>query len=410
MVSFVKEKSWQSRAEKTFKLLISLAAFSLLSSAVPVGLVNLFFYLAVLLAIPLAWPFRDAERPNFIEGLGLIIFGIFVVSVVSTGGGVVPKVNALMEYRVFLLLPILGIAVRSINGAPDCLLLGIVSGSIVAILGSYLIFFGFFEGSGKSLGDSIFHGFVVGTTLSITLPTSFDLSRSGKVRGGAALVSFLAILSVYVIEDGRTAYLSTAAILCAFLITKLPIKYMLLALLLVVLGIYFGFEVIDPLHSRLLDSLDSFRLLLAGNSEASSLGMRFEFYRSGLNLGLAHPLFGVGMAEIDSILAQSYADGTMLYLTDNLHSEFLTWFVGLGIAGPGLLLLFFGSLLVFGLKCAKDVSSQSRLYGEAMILFATLLFVHSLFNSSFKDFGEKHVAILVIALFSVARSPNKSES
>lgn len=410
MVSFVKGKSWPFIAENTFKLLVSLAAFSLLSSAVPVGLVNVFFYLAVLLAIPLAWNARDLTRLNFVEGVALIIFAMLIVSVVFTGAGIIVNFGALMEYRIFLLLPILGAAVRSINGASDFLLFGILAGGIVAILSSYLISFGLFGGAGKSLGDSIFHGFVVGTTLSITLPTSFDLSRSGKVKGGAALVSFLAILSVYLIEDGRTAYLSTALILCAFAIKRLQIKYMLIALLLVALGIYCGFEFIDPLRSRLMDSLDSVRLSLAGNSEASSLGMRFEFYRSGLNLGWAHLPFGVGMSEIESLLARSYADGTILYLTDNLHSEFLTWFVGLGVAGPGLLLLFFGSLLVFGVKCAKGVSSQSRLYGEAMILFATLLFVHSLFNSSFKDFGEKHVAILVIALFSVARSPNKSET
>jgi O-antigen ligase len=90
-------------------------------------------------------------------------------------------------------------------------------------------------------------------------------------------------------------------------------------------------------------------------------------------------------------------------LTDNVHSEFMNMLVVGGIPGLTLYVAFIGSILFAGLA----VRPRSRALGDAVIGVCIILFVSGMFNSTIKDYGEKHALMIILSILGAQLLGNK---
>ena len=125
----------------------------------------------------------------------------------------------------------------------------------------------------------------------------------------------------------------------------------------------------------------------------TSAGTRMEFYSKALQFGLENPLFGVGVGDVENLLANKYRIGEIAILTDNVHSEYMNMLL---IGGFPLLILYCVyviSIFWYGYRLA----SVAKSLGWMFMGVSLWLGISSIFNSSIKDFGDKQLVILVLS-------------
>ena len=124
---------------------------------------------------------------------------------------------------------------------------------------------------------------------------------------------------------------------------------------------------------------------------SSSVGMRLEYYSSALEIISENPVFGVGVASIAEVLERRYKERKMELYTDNIHSEFLNISVAAGVLGLALFPRFLFAIAYDGNRARRAGDSG---LGDCLIGLAFIFLVSAMFNSTIKDFGEKHILIV----------------
>lgn len=126
----------------------------------------------------------------------------------------------------------------------------------------------------------------------------------------------------------------------------------------------------------------------------SSVGERLEFYRGAINIGMDHPLKGVGVGDVTKTLKSRAEAGEIRIFTDNVHNEFLNMLMAGGLPA---LLLFAGFVLSIAYS-GFVVRPHSSWLGDAFIGLGVIVLVSAFFNSTIKDYGEKHALIIMLSI------------
>jgi len=138
----------------------------------------------------------------------------------------------------------------------------------------------------------------------------------------------------------------------------------------------------------------------------SSVGYRLEFYRNAINIGLDYPLSGVGVGDVKRTLQSRAETGEIRLLTDNVHSEFMNMLI---VGGIPALLLFSGFIVAIAYS-GFVMRRQSRWLGDALIGMGVVIFVSALFNSTIKDYGEKHALMIMLSLLAARRVTDRPKN
>lgn len=99
---------------------------------------------------------------------------------------------------------------------------------------------------------------------------------------------------------------------------------------------------IDKRLDKIFFELDNYRN--GGSPNGHSVFQRLEFWKTGSHIWKEHPWFGVGTGDLKSAFKERYMiDQTGLSEKNRLraHNQYLTYFVGLGVFGGILFVVFF---------------------------------------------------------------------
>ena len=112
----------------------------------------------------------------------------------------------------------------------------------------------------------------------------------------------------------------------------------------------------------------------------------------------------MGVGDVTKTLQLRAEAGKIRVLTDNVHSEFLNMLMAGGVPAFLLFVGFVVSLAYSG--CA--IRPRSRSLGDALIGLGVILFVSALFNSTIKDYGEKHALIIMLSILGAYSLANRT--
>lgn len=393
-----------------FYINLYLSLFLILSSILPTGFKSTFFYLSLLSALVIFFYFILKNNTYRIfdmnyEKIGLVLFFWIVLSSLFSSATLSDALSATFEYRVFLVCPLFACIIGATEFDPKAFPQTVVVGASTALFASLLGAIGLidFAGESRSLGNSIFHGF----SMSVLISVALFLARksNGLASLGWLFLAALVVFSVFGIEVGRTAYLQIIGCLVLFIITDPKsvktwrIMFFLGGCLICSFVFSSDFEVV--LNRTLSGAID---IKPPSESADRSSALRLDWWFYSVTVIKDNWVTGIGLSEIPLYLNSAHTSGLINFPTDNLHSEFLTIFLGTGIFGFLMLLLYFVVMFFEGFQL---YSRNQSLASYFLMVLPTIFIIGCFFNSSLKDFGEKHlmICILSVATGLLARSP-----
>ena len=386
---------WLRVSEWAFAFNFISFSFVMFSCLFPTGFSATFSSLAFIFALPLFFDQLRSARLNTFEIVGLVLFGWLAVSLLWSDRQLLKSVGYLFEYRIYFILPVFILALRGRQQLQFYSILAALTGATVALFASYFLALGWIqlEGAHLSLADHIYHGFIMASLLMICLVIFRDAARL-DLRIAAIIVASLALFNTLGVEQGRTGYLQVGFVFATFTLlscSKVRAAAVLLAGVVLLLLVY---VTSDQLQLRVDTTLNNFKELLADDSYTSSIALRLEYYRGAIDIGLDFPLFGVGVGDVEYILAQRALSGEIMVLTDNVHNEFLNMLIAGGVPAMILFSGFAGALIY----CGFVARSRARATGDMLIALGVILVVSALFNSTIKDYGEKHALMIMLSI------------
>jgi len=387
------------RASKTyfyqtgFDICFAMFCFVLFACFFPTGFVSSFAVLSTGFALPLALKRWSSTRLLPFEWVGLFLFMWLAISLFWSSGSFTELAGYLLEYRFYFLLPVFASAINGEStlkyAVPAC-----VVGCILALLGSYGLSLGIIDidDGGVSFGNRIFHGFVMSLLLAAALVgLKF---KSSSVRVASIVGSILVVYNVINVETGRTGYLQIFALIIAFIVLNMSFRKAVSCLAISVVVLIAGFYSLETFHGRVVQSAIALSQALSGENLASSIGYRFEFYKAGMQIAEKNLWFGLGVGDVGPTLLNYFEMGLMPVKTDNIHGEFLNMQLAGGIIAAGLFTGFLSCLFIKGI----ELRDQQKILSSLFIYVGIIFSISALFNSTIKDFGEKHALLAVLSM------------
>ena len=184
----------------------------------PTGFSATFSTFAFLFALPLFF-----SRVHFInispfEKAGLVLFAWLFLSVLWSEATAWDSLGYLSEYRLYFMIPVFAAALVWMPYTQKWAFYSAVSGAVIALVTSYGLGLGWWEigGAKLSLGNRIYHGFIMSTLLLVSL--LFARHTNGVFRVAAMVVALLTAYNVLNVEEGRTGYLQVIAVSFIFVV------------------------------------------------------------------------------------------------------------------------------------------------------------------------------------------------
>ena len=327
-----------------------------------------------------------------------------MLSVVWSSTPILESLKYLSEYRIYLIVPVFISALALSEQTRHLAFISAMLGALGALVASYGLELGWWEveGANRSLGNRIYHGFIMSCFLLACLLIARE--SNGVVRLIAASVAMLVVYNVLNIEVGRTGYLQIIFVCLTFAVLSFSINRA--GLVIGVAGILFVISYLsfEQFSARINSTVVDVENYFVNDDHESSAGQRLEFYRGAINIGLDDPWTGVGVGEVTKTLKSSAEKGQIRILTDNVHNEFLNMLMAGGIPA---FLLFIGFVLSIAYS-GYSVRRRSRWLGDALIGLGMILLVSALFNSTIKDYGEKHALIIILSILGAHLSASRA--
>ena len=399
-MSAVHQPWWFRYSERAFAFNFIAFSFVMFSCWFPTGFSATFSTFAFLSALPLFLSRVDFINISLFEKAGLALFAWLFLSVLWSEAAVWDSLVYLSEYRLYFMIPVFAAALLGMPSTQKWAFYAAVSGAVIALITSYGLSLGWWkiEGANLSLANSIYHGFIMSFLLLVTLLVS--RGSSGLLRIGAIAVAVLTAYNVLNIETGRTGYLQVIAV--SFILIALSLSRLRAIISILVALIFLGvaYLALDQFNNRVNETLANVGRVMANEDYASSSWQRVEFYRGAIQIGADNPLLGVGVGDVVTELESRTNSGQLRFATDNVHSEFMNMLIAGGV--PALLLFFaFVSLIAWaGFHHRKT----NRAVGDTLIGVSVIIFVSALFNSTVKDYGEKHALLIILSLLVANRA------
>lgn len=392
--SIIPRPRWLVIAERAFAINFVAFSFIMFSCWFPTGFSATISTLAYLFALPIFFYQIKFVYLSRFELAGLTLFGWLSLSVVWSDASVVDSLISLGEYRIYFIVPVL-ISVLVLNEQTQrWAFIAAMLGAFIALLTSYGLGFGWWkiEGAHLSLANRIYHGFIMSSFLMACLLIARE--TNGVVRLLAGAVALLVAYNVLNIETGRTGYLQVVFVLLTFAVLTFSKEKAVLAMVAAIALFVISYLSVDRFHDRVRSTVENVEKMIEHNDIHSSVGYRLEFYRGAVNVGFEYPLSGVGVGDVASTLQSRAEAGQIRVLTDNVHSEFLNMLMAGGLPAVLLFCIYVASIAYSGFV----IRGQSFWLGDALIGLSVIVTVSALFNSTIKDYGEKHALIILTSL------------
>ncbi len=214
----------------------------------------------------------------------------------------------------------------------------------------------------------------------------------------AGLFGVAALISVFLVLIGRTAYFVAIAMMALAAMWALPLKFRRVTLLGVPVITLAAF-LAGPTHIQQRVSLiySDIQNYSTKADISTSSGWRLNAWHRSVQAVAENPLTGHGVgAWTNTVKRLEGKSATAVFgpgLSSNPHQEFLLWGVELGVGGSVLLLLFL-------LALARDFTQFSEPVYRAGVSVVVALGVACLFNSTLYDglIGDYFCVILGILL------------
>ncbi|MDA7749718.1 O-antigen ligase family protein [Litoricola sp.] len=369
-------------------------SFVMFSCWFPTGFSATFSSLAFFFALPLFFYRVQWATIGLFEKAGLALFGWLSLSILWSQAGVLESLGYLSEYRIYFMVPVISVALRCLPATTKWSVVAALTGGIVALIASYGLGLGFWtiEGALYSMGAKIYHGFIMSTLMLVALLIARNMT--GVHRAGFILLSILIAYNVLNIETGRTGYLQVIATILIFLGLTFGRKQAFILVVITAFSFGTAYWTLERFNGRVNETLANVERVFLSDDIRSSTGHRLEFYRGALKIAGENPLVGVGVGDVSSELANLAKKGEIRVTTDNVHSEFLNMLIAGGAPALFLFLGFVCSIVWTGvLNRRRDAA-----VGDALITLAAIVFISALFNSTIKDYGEKHALIIILSI------------
>lgn len=296
----------------------------------------------------------------------------------------------LYEYRTLLAIPLFTLCLVTASANVKYLeaffLIGVIFGCAL-LYGNYILnLLAISAGVFVPRGSHIIGGTISAFGIVLTLHLA---SRSNNIKKWLLIVCSV-MLSIFVlaIDTGRTGYLQVISvwvlwIFCGTVRSKLQA---LSGLFVVVLAILVFSDSTAFRVGEVLVDVNRFK----SGDIASSSGLRLEAWRFSIHQFFKAPILGHGLGSYQVLLSESYDNGLFRWRTDNLHTELgNTIIIGGGVALFLLLAICMSPIkLLFKTKVGCDVIFL-------VLGVSTVFIVNAIFNSTFKDFGEKHLIMVM---------------
>ena len=371
----------------------------------PIALANgasILFLISWLLSGDYSKKFQIIKETPFAL-LSLLLFLLFFIgafySEVATG----EALSILKKYREFLLIPLILSVFTDKTWQRHAYMAFMLSVTISIVL-SYIKWMGWIQ-IGDPLLNSTFRGHIfhsIYVSLYIYLlaviyqKKDFLIFQTLKIQKIAIIILMaIAAVNLFYLSIGRTGYVIFFSLLMLFLFYKYKrnIKVLILSGFVVVLMVILTYHFSQIFNERINIALSDITKY-QNNDANTSLGMRFIFYQSAIEIIKQKPILGHGtgtfkQAQIKVLKQKNIPD---LYIISHPHNEYLMVTIQLGLVG--LLLL----LVVWYKQWTYRPSGFDQYLLERQGLLLTLV-VGCLFNSLIYDSAEGFMYACLTGVF-----------
>ena len=394
-----------TRCDQIFSVSLIAFTFVMFSCLFPTGYSATFSTIAFCAAVVNLSRYSAWPRFSKFEVIGIGLFLWLTLSILWSQSSIYESLIALFEYRLFVMIPIFAFTLRRMPKTQEYVVFAVTTGSAIALIASYGLASSWwkFAGAHLSLANHIYHGFI----MSIFLIISMVLAREAKGLGLFfwILVSSAIVFNVLNIEVGRSGFLQVISVLVCFGLSIAGRRNFLSVVALILTIGTITYVALPSFNAVIVRTVVDLLAAISDSQIETSTGHRFEYYRMAVQMIMERPLLGWGVGDVASELRARFDSGQMLLLTDNVHSEFLNMLLIGGLPAGLLFAFFIFSIFVRGLA----LLSCNKLWGSVFLCISTLIFVSAIFNSIIKDYGEKHVLLIVLSWLA-AKQLNPEES
>jgi O-antigen ligase len=294
------------------------------------------------------WADKCAAMRNTVAVCALILFGLLVLGTLWGDQPVADARTYLLKYLDLAFIPLFAYFFR--EAETRRIGLWVLAGSLLLTLTlSFLIKFGVIERGGFIEGTPlspvvfklrITHNLLMAFAAFLFVVMALE-SRPPRDRTIWGALALLAAVNVTLMVEGATGYVVLGLLALLLILSRLPARVALGAVIALVAVSAILVTVPGPLSQRVNTLSAEIRDWTPDQAvRNSSAGFRLEFYSNTLRIIADHPLTGVGTGGFPSAYAEQVR-GTAMVPTRNPHNEYLHIAAQIGLSGLAALLALF---------------------------------------------------------------------
>lgn len=331
--------------------------------------------------------------------VSLVLFFYMVFAITYSPAETIESINILKKYRELFLLPVFVSMLSISQKYREWAEYSFIAGCIILMIISYSIIFGIMPEHryGHSIVFHITHNFFMAVLSFWSLHYTFG---SHKYRWFWLTIFILSVINIFYIAPGRTGMLVFTCLMILFMVQRFSLKQFLVAIILfcsLITAIYYTSENFSGRIKEVVIEINNYE---PGKSR-TSIGQRFDWYRSGVSLIREKPIMGHGTGSYPYVQKRVTAN-SKIKETDNPHNEFLFLTIQFGLLG---LLLFF-SLIVTQIFFARSIPTKKQMLLHGVIL---AIISGSLMNSLLFDSQQGHFYLFMSAALMTSPASGNSQ-
>ncbi len=404
-----------------------LICFAAVSLALPIGIISLAKFLAVLGALAVlfhGWlAGRESSKfsPASVTTVILLALLLLAISGLWSTGSSDEVLTALTKHGRLILIPVLLSLTRSRKDA--LIALGFfVAGQLFLLGSTWLLSFGIAlpwvmskeAGICDTCSFAVFSSYLDQSIMTAVLGAICwhlrSLAPTLYRTPLALLICVLALACVFFIFQGRTGHLVAIALLLAAIAWEFPRRFqsrVLLVALLLLVGLVIGSS---KMGERFHEVVSSIQPLKPHSEAASSSGVRLDLWHHSLQSIAERPGLGTGVGSWNlEFRRQEAVHAGELPINDvssqhhNPHQEYLLWGVEMGLPGIFLLCALFAALY----RDSQQLAMPERRATQSVLL---ALVVACLFNCALHDAMIGDFFCITLGLLLALRTPGAAPS
>jgi O-antigen ligase len=330
--------------------------------------------------------------------VSLLFFFFMCLAISWSPAGIIESLITLKKYRELFLLPVF-VSMLSLSQRYRTLAeYSFITGCIALMIISYGIAFGVIpeDRYGHSIVFHITHSFFMAVLSFWSLHYSFC---SNKYRWVWLAVFILSIINIFYIAPGRTGMVVVSCLMILFMFQRLSSRNCLIGIVLFCSAVTAIYYTSDNFAGRVDEVVFEIKNYEPGKAR-TSIGQRFDWYRSGIQLIREKPILGHGTGSYPYV-QERVTINSKIKKTDNPHNEYLLITIQFGLVG---LLLFF-SLIAAQIFFSRQIPVKKQMLLHGVILAITS---GSLINSLLFDSQQGHFYLFMSAALMTAQSSDHS--